>query len=188
MLVNPQRMRGYFPPVYHEDWLFVMDHLRLGEVAIAGTVAQLPYQPFTTNTRARLEEFGDILALGLLWLVRENGDSPAGERGYWREATEPQFWRDMLQQRITLLDDLYRRLEQINRQLAITLPLESIRAAQQRCNELSPDEFVSFVEKWLDSLTTWRTRLASLHRADSVAQALAELDLLSAVIIHDQRG
>ena len=35
MLVNPQRMRGFFPPVYHEDWLCIMDHIRLGEVAIA---------------------------------------------------------------------------------------------------------------------------------------------------------
>lgn len=187
MLVNPQRMRGYFPPVYHEDWLFVMDHLRLGEVAIAGTVSQLPYRPFTTIARARLEEFGDVLALGLLWLVHENGDSPAGERSYWREATQPQFWRDLLHQRTALLDELLARLEQINRKLAITQPIESIRAAQKRCNELSPDAFVSFVEKWLDSLATWRTRLASLHRADSVAQALAVLGLLRAVIIHDER-
>ena len=27
MLVNPQRMRGFFPPVYHEDWLSIIDHL-----------------------------------------------------------------------------------------------------------------------------------------------------------------
>ncbi len=187
MLINPQRMRGYFPPVYHEDWLFVIDHLRLGEVAIAGTVAQLPYRPFTTKARARLEEFGDILAPGLLWLVHENGDSSASERDHWRKATGPQFWRDMLRQRITLLDDLHRRLEKLDRKVAITQPLESIRAAQDRCNELSPDEFVSFVENWLESLTAWRTRLASLHRADSVAQALAELGLRRAVIIHDER-
>lgn len=185
MLVNPQRMRGFFPPVYHEDWLFIMDHLRLGEVAIEGTVTQLHYRPFTTIARAELEEFGDILGMGLLWLVHANGDLSTDERGYWREATNPIFWRDILRQRAALLDDLCRRLELIYRHRPKILPLQSIRAAQKLCDGLSPDEFVSFVEEWLDSLATWRTGLADLPRADSVAEALAELGLLHAVIIYD---
>jgi hypothetical protein len=183
-MVNPQRMRGFFPPVYHEDWLFIMDHLRLGEVAIEGTVSQLHYQPFTT-ARAELEEFGDILGMGLLWLVHENGDLSTDERSYWREATNPIFWRDILRQRAALLDDLCRRLELIYRDQPKKLPLQSIRAAQKLCDGLSPDEFVSFVEEWLDSLATWRTGLTDLPRADSVAEALAELGLLHAVIIYD---
>ena len=38
-----------------------INHIRLGEVAIGGTVGQLPYKPFTTPQRAAHEEFGDIL-------------------------------------------------------------------------------------------------------------------------------
>lgn len=186
MLVNPQRVRGFFPPVYHEDWLCIMDHLRHGEVAIAGSVAQLRYQPFTTKTRAQLEEFGDILALGLLWLVHAKRDLSTDEQGYWREATRPQFWRDILEQRATLLDDLCRRLELIYRHHPRILPLQSIRAAKKRCDELSPDEFVSFMEKWLDSLTIWRTRLAGLQRTDSLTKALSELGLQHAVTMHDE--
>jgi hypothetical protein len=187
MLVNPQRMRGFFPPVYHEDWLCIMEHLKLGEVAIAGKVAQLRYQPFTTTGRAQLEEFGDILALGLLWLVHAKRNSQADEQDYWREATEQQFWREILRQRAKLLADLSKNLELI-RQDRETLPLQSIRAARERCDELSPEEFVSFMEKWLDNLAIWRARLAGLPRADSVAKALAELGLLHVVTPHERRS
>lgn len=183
MLVNPQRTGGFFPPVYHEDWLCIMDHLRHGEVAIAGRVAQLRYHPFTTTTRAQLEEFGDILASGLLWLVHVKRDTQMDDRDYWREATEPQFWRDILQQRAALLDELYKRLHRDQK----VLPLESIQAARQRCDELSPEEFVSFMENWQDSLAKWRTRLSGLPRVDSVAKALAELGLLYTVTMHDER-
>jgi hypothetical protein len=180
MLVNPQCMRGFFPPVYHEDWLSIIDHLLLSEVAIAGRVAQLRYQPFTTERRAELEEFGDILASGLLWLVRTRHTMPTDERDYWQEATKVQFWRDMLEQRATLLEDLSKRLE--SKALALT----SMQAAQKRCEELSPNEFVSFIEKWLDSLAKWQTHMSGLPRADSVTKAVAELGLLHVVTMHDE--
>ena len=77
LLVNPQRLNGFFPPVYHEDWLCIINHLRLGEVAIGGAVGQLPYRPFVTSERARFEEFGEILASGLLWLVHARGRTGA---------------------------------------------------------------------------------------------------------------
>jgi len=188
MLVNPQRMRGFFPPVYHEDWLCILDHLRLGEVAIAGTVAQLRYQPFDTTARAQLQEFGDILASGLLWLVHAQRDWSTDERGYWREATNQQFWRDVLRQRATLLDDLHERLDLVYHHRDQILALESIRAARKRCGELSPDEFVSFIAKWLDRLAIWRERISPLPRADSVAKALAALGLLRTVGLFDDRG
>lgn len=58
LLANPQILNGYFAPVYHEDWLCVLSHLRKREVAIGGSVGQLAYLPFTTPERAMLEEFG----------------------------------------------------------------------------------------------------------------------------------
>ena len=187
MVVNPQRMRGFFPPVYHEDWLCIMDHLWDREVAIAGQVAQLRYQPFTTTGRARLEEFGDILAAGLLWLVHAKDNWSSSEDDHWREATERQFWTDILRERAALLDDLSKRLEVIYGRDHRALPLQSIRAAQKRCAELSSAEFVEFMVKWQDSLAKWRTRLSSLPRAGSVAKALAELGLLDVVTMLDER-
>ena len=188
MLVNPQRTRGFFPPVYHEDWLCVMDHLRLGEVVITGKVRQLAYQPFTTTARAQLEEFGDILALGLLWLVHAKRNLPTtDEQSYWYETTKQQFWHDILRQRAALLDDLSKRLELTYTHDHKILPLKSIQAARERCDTLTSDEFVSFMAKWLDSLAAWRTRLSCSPQADSVAKALAELGLLHVVTMRDAR-
>src|SRR5579863_1005400 len=73
LLVNPKLLNGYFAPVYHEDWLCVINHLREREVAIGGSVGQLKYQPFIAPDRATREEFGDILLSGLLWLVHMHG-------------------------------------------------------------------------------------------------------------------
>jgi hypothetical protein len=195
LLVNPQRMRGFFPPVYHEDWLCILNHIRHGEVAIGGTVGQLPYQPFTTPQRARLEEFGDILASGLLWLVHahnkagavepvsRSGNSAIADRDYWHDVTEPRFWGAILHQRAVLLDNIATRLKRLNP--SNLSPLPSLEAARQRCGELSPKEFVSFTEKWLHSLAVWHDRLSVLSRADSVEKALAELGLSHVVRMHE---
>lgn len=192
LLVDPQRLNGFFPAIYHEDWLCIISHLRLAEVAVGGVVGQLPYRPFTTPERARLEEFGDILASGLLWLVQtgrrtspaesadRDGNSAIADRPYWRDATKTHFWEEVLNQRAALLDNISARLiKRLN--LPDPSPLPSIEAAQQRCNELKADEFVSFTKKWVDNLAAWRDLLSYLPRVDSVEKALAELGLSDAV-------
>ena len=191
LLVNPQLLNGFFPPIYHEDWLCIFNHVRLGEVAVGGAVGQVPYQPFTTPVRAALEEFGDILVSGLLWLVHTrhgkrpiepasgDGNFAITDRDYWGEATTSQFWEKILRQRAALLDSIASRLKELSSHSrpAPVDPLPSLRAAQQRCHQLTPEEFVSFTEKWLLNLATWSARLSALPRADSVSRALGELDL-----------
>jgi hypothetical protein len=101
LLVDPQRLNGFFPPIYHEDWLCIINHLRRGEVAVGGGVGQVPYRPFANPVRASYEEFGDILASGLLWLVHighrtsaaelascDGTSAAAAEHNCWREATK----------------------------------------------------------------------------------------------------
>lgn len=195
LLVNPQRMQGFFPAVYHEDWLCIIDHLRFGEVAIGGQVGQLAYQPFTTPERAQLEEFGDTLASGLLWLVHsretnspssatDNDYSAKAQRDYWNEATKPRFWEKVLSERVILLDNIAARLPVRHHHLG-PLPLESVKAARERCGELSQDEFVSFMDKWLSSLDAWRTRMSEMPAAESVAKALTGLGLAHVIGPHE---
>jgi hypothetical protein len=195
LLVNPQRLNGYFAPVYHEDWLCVINHLRTGEVAIGGSVGQLPYLPFTTPERAQLEEFGDILLSGLLALVHARGNGAAGrvrhmtDIEYWRAATEPRFWKQILDQRAVLLQDITTRLK--GKTFENLSPLSSLQAAAQRLGELRPGEFVSFTEEWLASLAEWRGRLSVLSRVDvpdkvrAIEKALAKLGLAHLVGVHE---
>jgi hypothetical protein len=195
LLVNPQRLNGYFAPIYHEDWLCIINHLRTHEVAIGGSVGQLPYRPFTAG-RAKLEEFGDILLSGLLWLVLvRSGEStadkalPMRESDYWREATIPRFWQHVLEQRSALLADITARLT--GKDFYDLSPLPSMAAAKQRLGELKPTDFASFTESWLASLAVWRSRLSVLSPADSidsaqaVEKALARLGLADVVRVHE---
>jgi hypothetical protein len=189
LLVNPQRLNGFFPAVYHEDWLCLINHLKCGEVAIGGSVRQLAYQPFSTPERARLEEFGDTLAAGLLELVDAhhktgNADNMASaEPDYWREATKVHFWQEVLKRRGELLSNIAERLRVVGPD--DLTPLESVRIAQLRHHELEPEEFAAFTAKWVDGLAVWRTWLSHLPHADSVAKALADLGVLHAVHIYD---
>jgi hypothetical protein len=196
LLVNPQRINGYFAPVYHEDWLCIIDHLRKGEVAIGGSVGQLRYLPFTTPERAKFEEFGDILLSGLLWLVHARSAKNAAERNhimtdseYWREATDSRFWKQVLEQRAGLLQDLTERVTVMT--LDNLAPLPSLAAAQQRLDELTPADFVSFTQKWLISLSTRRGRLSVLSQVDvvdkarAIEKALAELGVAHVARVYE---
>jgi hypothetical protein len=196
LLVNPQRLNGYFAPVYHEDWLCVINHLHEGAVAIGGSVGQLPYLPFATPERGRFEEFGDILLSGLLWLVHAHTRNGAAEKShlaadndYWREATNPRFWKHILEQRAELLADITVRLTGKN--FDGPSPLPSLAGARQRLSELRPADFVSFTEKWLTSLGEWRARLSELPRIElagkerDMDKVLAELGLAHVVCTHE---
>jgi hypothetical protein len=187
LLIDPQRLNGFFPAIYHEDWLCAINHLRAGEVAIGGTVGQLRYEPFASPERAKNEEFGDILAAGLLWLVYARRKTNAAdavataesEADYWREATRPSFWTRLLQERSVLLEEVAERHEaQYPDNL---LARETLEVAQKRCSELTADEFVDVMKKWLSNLDLWRERLSDLPQVDSVEKALAELGVLNIV-------
>jgi hypothetical protein len=194
LLVNPQLLNGYFTPVYHEDWLCLINHLRKGQVAIGGSVAQLPYLPFRASTRAEFEEFGDILVSGLLGLVHaRKGVSdeahPMAEADYWRETANPHFWKLILHQRATLLADITRRLT--GKDFDGPSPLPSLAAAKQRLDNLKAGEFASFTEEWLASLAVWRSRLPIPSRtiwpdkARAIEKAIATLGLAHAVRSHE---
>ena len=195
LLVNPQLLNGFFPAVYHEDWLCLINHLSRGEVAIGGTVGQLSYKPFTTPERARIEEFGDTLATGLLEIVDaqhrttrsgpadDAGVAAAAERAYWNKATETHFWEETLKRRDALLNNIAGRLKIICPH--DLTPLESVKAAQQRHEALTPQEFTEFTSKWLDGLTFWRAGLLDIPQADSVRKALSNLGMSHAVRIYE---
>jgi hypothetical protein len=191
LLVNPQLLNGYFAPVYHEDWLCLIDHLRKGEIAIGGSVGQWPYLPFASPERAKREEFGDILLAGLLWLAHSQVKKDADEARlvsnseYWREATNPHFWSQMLAQRATLIRNIAARLTDMD--LADPLPFSSLATAAQRLSELEPADFVSFTKTWRTSVAEWRHQLSLLPRvslpdkARAIEKAVAKLGLAEIV-------
>lgn len=184
LLIDPQQLDGFFPAIYHEDWLCAINHLRLREVAIGGTVGQLRYEPFASPERAKNEEFGDILAAGLLWLVYTRRKTNAvaiaeSEADYWQEAMRPDFWTQLLQERTALLEEVAERHK--TQYPDNLLAHQALEVARKWCGELTADEFVAVMKQWLSNLDLWRERLSCLPRVDSVEKALAELGVLNIV-------
>jgi hypothetical protein len=188
LLIDPQRLNGFFPAIYHEDWLCIIDHLMAGEVAIGGMVGQKSYKPFAVPERAKNEEFGDIFMSGLLWLVhardRISATVPSTTTEYWREATNRSFWERILCERAAMLEDVASRFK---RQYPDNERAhQSLDVARQRCAELTPDEFVSVATKWMSNLEVWRERVSDLPQTDSVEKALTELGLLGIAQLHQE--
>jgi len=177
LLVDPQRLNGFFPPTYHEDWFCVLNHICAGTAAVGGEVEQLPYSPFASRVRALLEEFGDILGEGLLWLIHHKRDLSIPQESFWAEAMDSPFWHSVLQRREKLLGEITRRLLECPEDSHITDALVSVTEARARRYKLAAEDFVSFVQQWLRDLAQWQSRLAGLPRVDCVAKALAEMGL-----------
>jgi hypothetical protein len=186
LLVDPQRLNGFFPPVYHEDWFCSLNHICAGTAAVGGEVEQLPYAPFATPMRAWLEEFADILSEGLLWLIHHKMDLSFPQASFWAEAMDSSFWHSALQRRAMLLDEIARRLHRQQPDNSdVAAALVSVKQAQTRRSELAAEDFVTFVDQWLRDLAVWRARLAELPRVDSVAMALTALGLSRVVFAGD---
>ena len=79
LAVEMRRNRSFFPNIYNEDWFFVLDAgKRLQPVATVGQVLQYPYDPYRVE-RARAEEFGDVLAEGIFWLLDQGKPASDGD-------------------------------------------------------------------------------------------------------------
>jgi hypothetical protein len=183
LLVDPRRFNGFFPPIYHDDWLCLITHLRSGQVAVGGMVEQVSYDPFSSPDRAENEEFGEILGSGFLWLLHTHKGDPIASRtiddGFWRHARQPMFWADVLRERAELLKMVAERFRE--RYPHNSAPQESLEAARRQCAELKPGQFVPVTSGWASNLDAWRKQLRRLPRADSVHQALVRLKLLDRV-------
>lgn len=80
--VNVVNEPSIFPPLYNEDWLFMLDALRRGAVAIAGNVEQLPTDPLAEMQRAPFQEPGEIVAEGCFAALAGDPDRMM-TRDYW---------------------------------------------------------------------------------------------------------
>ena len=84
LVVELNRAGSFFPDIYNDDWFFLLDgHKSLQPVAVTGQVIQYPYDPFRNPDRARTEEFGDVLAEGIYWLLDQGKPIADADEAYW---------------------------------------------------------------------------------------------------------
>lgn len=161
---------GHFPTIYNEDWLFLYDALVRGQVQrAANPVRQLAYDPFKDLLRGRSEEFGEIIAEGLLhWVHRPDHAQPPLHEGYWRE---------FLGRRREFIDGIVRRLETGPPTPRRRTARNAVRAAERQHEQITAAACVRFFHHWRRERRIWLERLSSVQPAPNVDEALRRVGL-----------
>lgn len=168
MAIRVGRSIPFFPTIYNEDWLFLVSRRGIERVAVCGKVSQADYDPFLSPERARVEEFGDCLAEGLfaLW-----NDRPV-------QRADVAYWREFLDARIAMIDEILRLLRRGKNSDRIAA---SLRVARGRCQIIDPGFCVEYLAAWQSDQEVWRRFLAGLPRFDDPVAAFEWLGLTAYV-------
>jgi hypothetical protein len=150
LLVDTTRVDSFFPDVYNEDWFFLFDAVRFGQVSAFGEVSQEKYDPFADPGRAVREEFGDVLAEGLMSLLHYGG-------GTQRALTE-KHWDTVLDQRRAMLRSIADLLDTGEKPEAA----KAVRAARAETDSLTGALLARYVRQWQRDVRLWRGRIQAL--------------------------
>jgi glycosyltransferase involved in cell wall biosynthesis len=161
---------AFFPNVYNEDWFFFADEAASHRIAKVGESHQRKYDPYDHPRRARMEEFGDLLAEGLYARLDRN-------QGIWDVDTG--YWRDFIKRRMEFHQRVAEALGHVEDRYKYEAARasDSILAAQDQLTKIRPRLCQRFVRLWQDDREKWGSYLADLPSRDSITTALKYLDI-----------
>jgi hypothetical protein len=170
LAVKTECCNSFFPDIYNEDWLFMLDRDgRLQPVTCAGEVRQASFDPFRTADRARTEEFGDVLAEGAYWLLDQG--QPVSRADY-------HHWATFLAKRRKFIErvlDMVRRhdLEWSEKQRIVA----ALKVSMSQLERITSDLCERYLEVWAADREAWQRHLSGLPTGQERQQAV---NLLSA--------
>ncbi|GAA3440362.1 hypothetical protein GCM10018954_099850 [Kutzneria kofuensis] len=164
LAVNAASCESFFPDVYNEDWFFLLNDTRLRPIAkTTGLAVQKPYDPFANEQRARTEEFGDVLAEGVFWLL---------DQGKRVQDASVDYWRKFLAKRLGFINDVLLRVDDADMGAAERERMKSaLRAARGRCTLVTPELCVQYLRAWRTDRGKWRRHL---ERHDRISTELGQ--------------
>ncbi|GAA1016845.1 hypothetical protein Aple_042720 [Acrocarpospora pleiomorpha] len=172
LAVETTRNFSFFPNVYNEDWFYLLGEKTLRPLAVTGMVRQRLFDPFDRPVRARDQEFGDVLAEGIFWLL----DEPS-RRG-WSEGADQQHWARFLSRRRMFIDDVLHRVRaspifpSFHRKAAE----DCLLAALGRLSLIKPEFCVAYLDAWREDRIRWERHLSGLpNYSSSLADAVGLL-------------
>jgi hypothetical protein len=172
LAVDVKRNRSLFPNVYNEDWFFVLDAEKgLQPVATVGRVLQEPYDPYRPE-RAKVEEFGDVLAEGTFWLLDQDRSPSEGDLVHWREfLTKRKKFIGRVLGMVERATDI-EPAERVRR-------AEALKAALGRLARITPELCVDYLEALAVDQERWQRHIQAIrqqpklrrdHALDSLAR------------------
>jgi len=168
LAVETIRNRSFFPDIYNEDWFYLLDPVRgLQPLAVTGSVIQGRYDPFRNADRARLEEFGDVLAEGIFWLLDQGGSLDQADFGHWREFLDRR--RRFVQH---VLDLVHQARLEPGEQARMAAAL---RASLGRLARIEPDWCQKYLQAWMADRQGWEHHIHGLRGGMSPEFAVRSL-------------
>jgi hypothetical protein len=168
LAVELTRNQSFFPKIYNEDWFYLLDAEKgLQQLAVTGAVRQRPYDPFRSPERARSEEFGDVLAEGVFWLLDQGRSLAEADRDHWRDflARRDRFIdRVLTSTRTAPLDEGERK-----RMIA------ALRAAKVRLAQITPALCRGYLRALADDQRRWQRHIERRRKPMTLEAALKTL-------------
>ena len=174
LIVDVRRADTFFPEIYNEDWLFLAPYIEQGRVGAIGSVRQLAYEPFAKPKRAADQEFGDVLAEGLMGFLHSAPLSPPPPIDYWEAFLDA---RAAFIEK-TMVGCLRASLEVSK----ASSPLPALDEAARALSKISAAALVQYVDAWLNDLGSWRTFVSGLPSLSSLDEAVHGLELPAVTI------
>lgn len=137
---------GFFPPIYNEDWLFMLPQVMRGRVGALGCISQEPYDPFADPSLATFQEGGEIVAEGLYALASSDRYGDRFDTGTWSEIVEMRV-HDLTHLLVRARDEQHKRI---------------LLVALEACNHIAPSQCAAFVCGMEDAHAHWNMALKEL--------------------------
>ncbi|HEX4812783.1 MAG TPA: hypothetical protein VFV66_08525 [Nonomuraea sp.] len=167
--VTPQRVRSFFPEIYNEDRMYLLNASGLSRVTMTGRAIQDSYDPFDDPTRAGAEEFGEVIAGGLYYLSLTGALPREANQDYWRAYKAA---RDK-----ALVHVLARTRESPKPPSEKQKISDAIYAARQSLAGITPELCAAYVVEWHRDQVRWQLHLRMFPTGLSIREALAALGL-----------
>lgn len=168
LAVETERCDSFFPDIYNDDWFFMLNpEGRLRSVTRAGEVHQEYFDPFRNVDRAGAEEFGDVLAEGIYWLLDQGGSAFEADRQHWAEFLVKR--RRFIERILELLGDTTRSRAKRDRVIA------ALKESLDRLARITPELCERYLQAWARDRDMWLGHVTALPAGPGYQQALGLL-------------
>ncbi len=167
LAINVGGADTFFPDVYNEDWLFLAPFIDRRTVSYVDSVTQDRHNPFAKPRRARFQEFGDVLAEGLVGFLHEATLSRPPSIGYWSAFLAARA--DVIASTLRICGEM----DQTSHVIAIQ---KSLRVAERVRSKIKAIDLTRYIDTWLDDLVVWQDFVTGLASLGDLRKALEHLD------------
>jgi hypothetical protein len=185
--VDVQRSEIFFPPeIYNEDLFAFYDLYSEGSAALVnGHYSQADFDPFADPDRARIEEFGEVLAHGLYQHLRQQHSVELTDSRYWAKVIAHRRW--LIGYLLKGLDAPQKRenFSYFLRELPVLEPEKKEKIRNSLLAALSVHEVVTgtmcvnYYRSWRADQARWRGYLSRLQGGLMLRDAIDQLELAS---------